>query len=158
MRILFALLLALVAAAAHAEIVEGVVIVVIDGDTVLFKPDHYAPSTRAFLKVRLAGIDAPEAGQPYGEAATIELKSRVLKRRGRLDVVAADVYGRKIGRLEVENALVNAELVRCGCAWATAWQGDAPWRALADEAQRARRGLWQDAAPVPPWKWRRGVR
>lgn len=26
--------------------------------------------------------------------------------------------------------------------------------AIQDEARAARRGLWSDAAPVPPWEWR----
>ncbi|OZB18776.1 MAG: hypothetical protein B7X55_04385, partial [Rhodobacterales bacterium 34-62-10] len=43
-----------------ADTLHGVVIVAIDGDTVLFKPDHYPPGSRAFLKVRLADIDAPD--------------------------------------------------------------------------------------------------
>lgn len=158
MRVLLALLFALVAAAAHAETVEGVVIVVIDGDTLLFKPDHYAATSRAFLKVRLAGIDAPESGQPQGEAATRALKALALQRQGRLDIVATDVYGRRVGVLEIDGVSVNAELVRRGLAWATAWHGVAPLRALANEAQRARRGLWRDATAIPPWQWRRGVR
>ena len=48
-----------VAGPAAAETLNGVVIVVIDGDTVLFKPDAYHPSGRAFLKIRLADVDAP---------------------------------------------------------------------------------------------------
>lgn len=158
MKILLALLLALVVVAAHAETVEGVVIVVIDGDTVLFKPDRYAPTSRAFLKVRLAGIDAPESDQPGGEAATRALKALALQRRSRLEIVATDVYGRKVGVLEIDGASVNAELARRGLVWATAWHGVAPLRALADEARQAGRGLWREAGAVPPWQWRRGVR
>jgi len=87
----------------------GVVIVVIDGDTVLFKPDHYHPSSRAFIKVRLVDIDAPEKEQPYGEAATRALEGMALQQRATLEVVATDVYGRKLGRLGVGALPVNEE-------------------------------------------------
>jgi endonuclease YncB( thermonuclease family) len=155
-----------------AETLQGVVIVVIDGDTVLFKPDHYSLSSRAFLKVRLAGIDAPEAAQPHGDAATRALKEMALKQRATLEIVATDHYGRKLGRLSVGPLAVNAELVRRGHAWAYGSprasarsgsdSGSASPRAAGDalhtlqnEAKHARRGLWRDAAPVPPWTWRR---
>ena len=52
---------------------------------------------------------------------------------------------------------INEEMVRAGLAW---WyrQYAHDDQALSDaenEARSARRGLWQDADPVPPWDWRR---
>jgi micrococcal nuclease len=139
-----------------ADTLHGVVIVVIDGDTVLFKPDHYSPGSRAFLKVRLADIDAPETGQPFGEAATEALKAWVLKRRAQLEIVATDAYGRKLGRLSVLAGAVTAQLVRRGLGWAaTRGGGRHAMSALQREAQGERIGLWQDAAPTPPWAWRK---
>lgn len=173
MRFLFALVLLAAAVAVRAETLAGVVIVVIDGDTVLFRPDHYSAASRAFLKVRLAGIDAPEANQPHGEAATRALRELALKQRARLDIAATDAYGRKLGRLRVGRVEVNAELVRRGHAWsydstrASARSGSESFRASSRSrdggalrsaqraARHARRGLWQDPAPTPPWVWRR---
>ncbi len=155
MRLLLALFLLFAAATASAQTLPGVVIVVIDGDTVLFKPDHYHPASRAFLKVRLAGIDAPELDQPHGEAATRALKDMALKRRATLDVVASDSYGRKLGMLMIGPISVNAELVRRGHAWASSRAADDPLRALQRGAQDARLGLWRDPAAQPPWRWRR---
>jgi endonuclease YncB( thermonuclease family) len=145
----------LFASAAWADTLQGVVIVVIDGDTVLFKPDHYHPSSRAFLKVRLAGIDAPEAAQPHGDAATRALKEMALKQRATLEIVATDHYGRTLGQLSVGTLAVNAELVRRGHAWSGSRAAGDALSALQNEAKHARRGLWRDAAPVPPWAWRR---
>ena len=88
-----------VAGPAVAETLNGVVIVVIDGDTVLFKPDHTHPSGHAFLKIRLADIDAPEHDQPYGDTATRALAAQVLNQRVEVDTVATDVYGRTIARM-----------------------------------------------------------
>jgi micrococcal nuclease len=154
LRAVLALLL-LFAGSAWAETMQGMVIVVIDGDTVLFKPDHYHSSSRAFLKVRLADIDAPEASQPHGEAATRALREMALKQRATLDIVASDHYGRKLGQLKVGTLGVNAELVRRGDAWSSSRAAGNPLHSLEDEAQQARRGLWADASPTPPWVWRR---
>lgn len=155
MKLLLALFLLFAAATASAQTLQGIVIVVIDGDTVLFKPDHYSPASRAFLKVRLAGIDAPEQDQPHGEAATRALKDMALKRRATLDVVATDAYGRKLGVLMIGSLPVNAELVRHGHAWVSSRAADDPLRTLQRRAQDARLGLWRDPAAQPPWRWRR---
>jgi endonuclease YncB( thermonuclease family) len=150
------LLLALWAAPAAADTLRGVVIVVIDGDTVLFKPEHYSPNSRSFLKIRLADIDAPEKNQPYGEAATRVLKALVLKQRVEVDTVATDAYGRKIARIRKGALQVNAELVRKGAAWALSrYRRNTTLLDAQHAARRAHRGLWQDPAPTPPWVWRR---
>jgi endonuclease YncB( thermonuclease family) len=149
-------LLFALAASAGAAPAAGVVFVVIDGDTVLFKPDHYSPGSRAFLKIRLADIDAPEKEQPHGSAATRALAALVLNKRVEVDTVATDAYGRKIARVRVGSVRVNQELVRRGHAWtSTRYRRDVGLQEALREARRARRGLWQDAAPTPPWVWRR---
>lgn len=144
--------------AASAARLDGTVIVVIDGDTVLFKPDHYSAASRAFLKIRLAGIDAPEADQPHGELAGRALSEWILNRRVTIETVATDDYGRTVGRIWLDDLDVNAELVRQGHAWASTWRGQAELRALQAEAKRQRRGLWQADDTVQPWVWRRQQR
>ena len=153
MRWLVALALAW-ATASHAETLSGVVIVVIDGDTVLFKPDHYGAASRAFLKLRLANIDAPERDQRHGEAATRALKALVLKQRVEAELVATDAYGRRIAHLRRGNVHVNLELVRSGHAWASS-RPRAAFRRAQASAREARRGLWHVQDPTPPWVWRR---
>jgi len=146
------------AAGAAAATLEGVVIVVVDGDTVLFRPDHYTAASRAFMRIRLAAIDAPEADQPHGEAATRALSEWLLHRRVTIETVATDDYGRTVGRIWLDDLDVNAELVRQGHAWASTWRGQAELRALQAEAKRLRRGLWQADEAVQPWVWRRQQR
>jgi endonuclease YncB( thermonuclease family) len=155
LRVLALFLLLALTVTARAAPLTGVVIVVIDGDTVLFKPDHYDPASRAFIKVRLADIDAPERNQPHGEAATQVLKTLALKQRAQLDIVATDAYGRKVGRLLVGTQSVNAEMVQRGFAWASTRGGDAALQTSQREASRARRGLWADPVQTAPWVWRR---
>ncbi|MBT9541220.1 thermonuclease family protein [Thiobacillus sp.] len=140
---------------AWAGTMSGVVFVVIDGDTVLFKPDSYNAASRAFLKIRLANIDAPEKDQPYGEAATRALSALVLNQRVELNTVAIDAYGRTIAQIQLRDVQVNAELVRRGLAWASAYHRSAELKAVQRDAQQAARGLWREAEPVPPWVWRR---
>jgi len=197
-----------------AETLRGVVIVVIDGDTVLFKPDHDGTQSRAFLKIRLADIDAPEKDQAYGDVATHTLKALVLNQPVEINTVATDAYGRRIAHLQKGALRINTEMVRLGLAWAydstrasarsgsesfraydstrasarsgsesfraydstrasarsgseypqgasrsfratSRYQRNAEGVAAQDEARRALRGLWVDAAPTPPWVWRR---
>ncbi len=51
---------------------------------------------------------------------------------------------------------LNHELVRAGFAW---WYqryapDDETLPQLEREARGAKRGLWAEAEPVPPWEWR----
>lgn len=142
---------------AHAAAsVPGVIFAVIDGDTVLFKPDHLAAESRAFLKIRLADIDAPERSQPHGSTATEALSALVLHRRAEVETVATDVYGRKIAHVRVGAVWVNRELVQRGHAWtSTRYRRNEVLVKAQREARSAGRGLWWDAAPTPPWIWRR---
>ena len=142
-----------IALPALADTLRGVVIGVIDGDTVLFKPDHTGARSRVLLKIRLADIDAPEKDQPYGDAATRGLTARVLNQRVEIDTVATDAYGRSIAHLRKGALQVNTEMVRLGLAWPSTRSRRNG--ALMKAQNEARRGLWADAAPTPPWVWRR---
>lgn len=55
---------------------------------------------------------------------------------------------------------VNLELFRRGLAW---WYRhyapkDKELARAEEEARKAKRGLWADAKPIPPWEWRNGRR
>lgn len=156
LRAVLALALLVAAGTALADSLRGVVFVVIDGDTVLFRPEHVAPRSRAFLKIRLADIDAPELGQPHGEAAARALRALVLNQRVEIDTLATDAYGRKIARIRKGALEVNLEMVRRGAAWAsTRYRRNVALKDAQREARRANRGLWQADSPTPPWVWRR---
>lgn len=123
-----------------------------DGDTLSFR------AGAALQRVRLAQIDAPEQGQPWGRRARQALAKLSLGREARLVVVDRDRYGRAVGDLYVGDLFVNEALVREGHAWA--YRRHLRHREIAaaeDEARGAGRGLWRlpAAEREPPWEWRR---
>lgn len=120
-----------------------------DGDTVSLRCGRGKP-----FKLRLASIDAPEQGQPYGSEATRALKRLIQGRRLHVETYAKDRYGRAIGDIFIGDASVSLQLVSEGLAWC----GQRPSRACRQRMQRARtgrRGLWRQAEPIEPWKWRK---
>ena len=131
---------------------EGRVVAVQDGDSLLVEVDGER------LRVRLAGIDAPERGQPWSRRSKEALKARVDDREVRINAVTIDVYGRTIGEVYADDVCVGCELVRGGHAWAyRRFDPDPVILELEDEARRAGRGLWglSEAQRTPPWEWRR---
>jgi endonuclease YncB( thermonuclease family) len=67
-----------------------------------------------------------------------------------------DRYGRTVARVECNGVDANAEQVRAGMAWVfDKYVTDRSLYTVQDEARVARRGLWSDRDPMPPWEWRR---
>lgn len=126
------------------------VIAVLDGDTVLIK----RPS--GLKKIRMAGIDAPEKAQLFGETAKQSLTEMVLGKQVKITTEAVDQYGRMVAHLSVDGLDVNAEQVRRGMAWENSrFHNDRAMLALQEEAKQAPRGLWAQGEPMPPWEWRK---
>ena len=145
-----ALLMLLCVAAAHARAdFCGRVVKVHDGDTVTVLAGGVE------RRVRLVGIDAPERGQPHGSAARRGLAARVGGRVVQVIERGTDSYGRTLGRVLVAGEDANAAQVRDGFAWVyRRFENDPALIAQEAEARAARRGLWRDPEPLPPWVWR----
>ena len=144
-----ALLLVAGVVPAAAETLLGRVVSVQDGDTLTVRVAGQR------VKVRLAGIDAPERNQPFGEQSRQSLSRMALNRTASVAVRKIDDYGRTIGVVTVAGLNVEAEQVRRGLAWVyRQYRHDPQLLALEAEAKAARRGLWADANPKPPWDWR----
>jgi endonuclease YncB( thermonuclease family) len=115
----------------------GKVVGVLDGDTLTVLVERRA------VKVRLAEIDTPEKGQPYGSAARQALSDLVFGKVATVHGQTRDRYGRTVGRVYVDGRDVNAELVRAGHAWVyRKYTTDRSLYALEAEAKAAGRGLW----------------
>jgi len=138
--------------AAAAETLMGRVVSVSDGDTLTL-----LTADRQRVKIRLAEIDAPEHDQPFGQRSRQSLSELAFGRTASVAVQKTDDYGRAVGTVTAAGVNVEAEQVRRGLAWVyRQYSDDARLLALEAEAKAARRGLWADANPLPPWAWRHG--
>ncbi len=133
---------------------------IVDGDTVQCEPVG---------RIRLIGMDTPEADQaPFGAQAT-EALSRLAPVGSRLeveyDVDARDQYDRVLAYLwwvdDDDSTMLNWALVRQG--YALVWTDPANVRyvdaltAAQEAARRDRAGLWsQDGFECPPRDYRAG--
>jgi endonuclease YncB( thermonuclease family) len=110
------------------------------------------------IRVRLHGIDAPEKKQAFGQAATDAMKQLTAGRSISIQETGKDRYGRTVALVFADGVNANEAMVRLGMAWVypqycrQAFCDD--WYRLQHEAQLARRGLWRDESPTPPWEWR----
>lgn len=128
----------------------GSVEYVYDGDTISLDTTH------GRLRVRLAGIDAPESNQPGGSAATAALRALVHGRTVTVHNTEHDDYGRIVGRIYLGDLDVSREMVHRGHAWVyRRYTRDGTLYQAEREAQSAGRGLWRASSPTPPWEWRR---
>lgn len=153
-----ALILAVLALARSGEAqptsFEARVVEVVDGDTLEVEWSGRSHG------VELAEIDCPEPGQPYGLEArrvAIELTAEVAVR---IDLRARTAGGRLVGSLRLPDGRDFAgELLRRGLAWwigggAEQSHGSVALEELEHQARTARRGLWSEPDPVPPWVYR----
>lgn len=109
------------------------------------------------IKVRMAEIDAPESGQPYGNKAKQELANLIFGKTVTVTIQDTDRYGRLVGRVFADNQDVNAQMVERGAAWVyLKYLKDKSLIPLQTEAKQAKRGLWKLPEPerIPPWEWR----
>lgn len=130
-----------------------------------FKDGYTFDATQADgskITARLAGCDAPERTQPYSKRAMDALKSILADGPVTVDCYKKDRYERGVCRVAVPAGDVCLALIREGLAWHyTAYareqtpQEREDYRQAQEAAQTARKGLWQDAQPVPPWDWRK---
>ena len=129
----------------------GKVVGVTDGDTITVL--HNGRSE----KIRLNGIDCPEKAQAYGHKAKEAASVLVFGKQVTIATHGQDKYGRTIGDvLLADGTNVNHRLVQEGMCW---WYrkyapGDTTLERLETEARNAKRGLWSEPSPIPPWEWR----
>ena len=130
----------------------GPVASVLDGNTIEVLHNTHPE------RVRLSGIDCPEQGQAFGDRAKQAASTLLFGRDVILQTHGQDKYGRTLADVLLRDGTnVNHELVKDGWCW---WYRkyaprDAVLEELEKAARDAKKGLWVDPAPVPPWEWRK---
>ena len=149
-----------------ADTIAGRVSAIGDGATLIL-----VDRARGQHKIRLAAIDAPESRQAFGKESKQHLSDLVLGKEVKVEWRRRDRYGRIVGKVLLQTPpcatcpkTIDAGLAQleAGLAW---WDRETRReQSLADQgyyeyaefdAKARRIGLWQDAAPLPPWEWRR---
>jgi len=137
--------------AAGSRPIEGLVVKIVDGDTIHVRVDERVE------KVRYIGVNAPEVHhptrgeEPGGREASDANRRLVAGRHVRLelDLQSRDRYGRLLAYVWVADTMVNAELVRQGYAQVMTVPPNVRYQRLFLELQRdarqAGRGLWRRA-------------
>jgi endonuclease YncB( thermonuclease family) len=133
------------------------VVGVADGDTITL-----LDSNRQQHRIRLAGIDAPEKAQPFGQRSKQHLSDLAFGKQAKADCYKIDRYDRDVCTVYVDGKDIGLAQIDAGLAW---WfrkyaheqlpKDRIDYEAAEDRAAADRVGLWQDKNPVPPWEWRR---
>jgi len=112
-------------------------------------------------KIRLAGIDAPEKKQAFGNRSKESLSDLVFDKTVSVETNKRDRYRREIGKVLVNGRDVNLVQVERGMGWfyRQYQREQSPndrklYEAAEDAAKAGRRGLWRDTDPVSPWEFR----
>lgn len=139
--------------------IAGKVIRVSDGDTIAVLDEY-----KSTYKIRFEGIDAPESKQDFGQKAKQSLSDLVFGKQVVVITSKVDKYGRFVGKVMLGETDINLAQLKGGFAWHYKKYADEQKEAdrilyakTELEAKAAKIGLWADAAPTPPWDWRRGV-
>jgi endonuclease YncB( thermonuclease family)/methylphosphotriester-DNA--protein-cysteine methyltransferase len=141
-------------------VIEGKVVRVSDGDTVtVLDKDNKQ------YKIRLAGIDAPESKQDYGQVSKDNLAKLVFGKQVTVLWDKVDKYRRTVGKILVDGRDINIEQVKGGFAWHyKKYESEQPpedrvtYAEAERQARAAKLGLWQDPNPTPPGEWRQTVK
>ena len=159
-RLFALLLLLLISARVPAETLTGRIIGVSDGDTLTLLDAEQIPH-----KIRIAGIDAPEKKQPFGEKAKTSLSALAYNRTAEADCRKIDRYRRNVCVVFVGGKDIGLEQIKAGMAW---WYQQYSKEQTKQEridyeqaeflARRHRYGLWNSKNPMPPWDWRHNGR
>ncbi len=152
----FLVVLSLVLSSPAWADITGNVVGVADGDTITV-----LDADKLQHKIRLTGIDAPEKKQPFGNRSKQNLSDMVFNKTVTVETIKRDRYGRELGKVLAGGKDINLEQVRTGMAWHykayERTQSGTDRQAYADaenEAKAAKRGLWADSEPTPPWDFR----
>ncbi len=133
------------------EVISGNVMTVVDGNTVVVILED-----QSTYKIVLYGIDCPELGQDYGDAARRYLEKLLLDRTVTVEMKGKDRRGTRLGVVIPEGgADPRYKLLKEGLAWTTEVNRIPELEGLKEKARAKAKGLWEQDHPTPPWTFRR---
>lgn len=167
-RNLIACMFCLTAISASSAVLHGRVVAVSDGDTI-----NVLDADLHVHKIRLAGIDAPEKAQPFGQRSKEHMAGLVHGHTVKVEWTKKDRYDRIVGQVWVQppdckscglTLDASRSQLEAGLAWwyrkyahEQAPKDRTDYEAEESRARERKLGLWSDPNPLPPWDWRKGV-
>lgn len=131
--------------------ITGKVIAIKDGDTVVVLLDGNIQKT-----LRLADVDCPESGQPFGKNAKQFTSDQVFGKIISFVENDTDRYGRTIAKIYYDEKYLSEEIIKAGFGW---WyfyfSKDKNLGKLQGDAKAKKLGLWSDPNAISPWEYRK---
>lgn len=128
----------------------GKVVSIADGDTITVLRGTEQ------VRIRFAGIDAPERSQAWGKNSRQTMAALVFGKEVQVrPTTSRKSYGRVIAEVFIDGRSVGTTMVASGNAWVYRKYSDDPHLIeLETQARAERRGLWRLPNPIPPWEYR----
>lgn len=130
----------------------GKVISIKDGDTVVVLLGDDTQKT-----LRLAEVDCPENGQPFGRNAKEFTSSQIFGKEIMFEETTTDRYGRTIAKIFYDHKkYLSAEIIKAGFGWwYFRYSNNKHLGYLESKARAKSVGLWQEKNAIAPWDWRK---
>ena len=142
---------------ANAEVLNGTVVGISDGDTITV-----LDKLRKQHKVRLMGIDAPEKSQAFSNDTKQTLSNYIYKKEVSVEFKKYDKYKRIVGKVTLDGQDICLQMILDGMAWHyTEYEKEQPktdrdlYREAEANARNVNIGIWSEKQPVSPWIFRK---
>lgn len=123
-----------------------------DGDTVVVLLNDNKEKT-----LRLAEVDCPESGQPFGKNAKQFTSGQVFGKTIEFVETDTDRYGRSVAKIYYdEEKYLSAEIIKAGMGWCYyQYSKNTELGAFQEAAKNDRKGLWADINAISPYEYRK---
>jgi endonuclease YncB( thermonuclease family) len=129
---------------------SGKVTDVSDGDTLVIG------SGGRVRVVQLAGIDAPELTQDFGDDARDFVKSMTKGKKVTVEILETKSRTSLVANVSVDGKDLAAALVEAGLAWSETGSST-DLKTAQEKAKSGKQGLWASTNPTPPWDFRKNA-
>ncbi|REC39991.1 thermonuclease family protein [Chryseobacterium sp. 5_R23647] len=122
-----------------------------DGDTVVVLLNDNTEKT-----LRLAEVDCPESGQPFGKNAKQFTSDQIFGKTIEFVETDTDRYGRSVAKIYYdEEKYLSAEIIKAGMGWwYHQYSRNTELGIFQEAAKNNRKGLWADINAISPYEFR----